>query len=151
MAKKRAQTEKYDKGYADTFKQFLSRLENGGIAYESKSYDVHTHKNIPVEPHIRWSWVTGGVSGGSCWDTGDSDPHSSFRGDPEPDNDSFDKILELVDPTISFLQYRQIQRACVEHGTYSQNEYYGNHTDYAFKNLNLRKLYEALKCRNLVP
>lgn len=96
------------------------------------------------------SWVTGGVTGGSCWDTGDDDPHHDLAGDPEPEFSDLDKILEYFCPRISFLQHKAILRDVVKRTEHSVNEYYGNYTDYGVKYFKVEELYSYLMSKGLV-
>lgn len=89
------------------------------------------------------SWEVGGQSGGSCWDDGDSS-YYSIPGEPEPDKYLLDSILELVKPGISFLTYRKIRENVISYSEYSQNDYYGNYTDYRIRYIDLSKLYDMI-------
>lgn len=75
---------------------------------------------------IRYS--TGGIAGGSCWD--DSENYT-FRSDP-PDKEELNYIenaLIKIAPNISFFNYFQIKQ--LENEDFeTENEYYGNSTDY---------------------
>ena len=95
----------------------------------------------------------GGVSGGSCWDTGEGDPHyNTFVDDAEsPELPSLDKLLEVVCPAITFLQYKRlVSLAKVETHGESENEYYGNCSNYVRKRVKVGSLYDALCEMNLL-
>ena len=86
-------------------------------------------------------WVTGGVSGGNCWEEGG---HYDLEGEPEPSLSDIDTLLESVCSNLSFSKYKQVLAAVIERDDHSVNEYYGNHTNYATITINYRKLYDQL-------
>lgn len=95
---------------------------------------------------VKYEWITGGQSGGSCWGT---DNYHSVPGDPEPMNTILDAILETITPQISFMQYKKLQRLWVVDDK-QDNDYYGNYTVYAIKRMALRQLYDELNRMNLL-
>ena len=92
MAKKKnsgdeaAQKEK-DK-VQDKFTFFLTAIKKAGVHFTSTKYGFP--KPTPCAPFIENKWRTGGISGGSCWDTGDGDHHYPVEGDPESEFRDFD-------------------------------------------------------------
>lgn len=123
-----------------------------GNAYKiaKNSYSRYIGEEVMTENGISVEWRTGGISGGSCWDEGDRDPHYSIGGDDEPEFKELDSLFEKVCPNITFLQYRNIMSECVSSYDYSINEYYGNHTDYKVKWVCLERLYNMLVEKNLI-
>ena len=95
-------------------------------------------------------WTTGGVGGGSCWDTGDDDPHYSRDSEPEPAFEELDQILEVMCPKIGFLEYKALCREVVKSGEHHQNDYYGNYTDYATKYFKVEDLYDYLMSKGMI-
>ncbi len=100
---------------------------------------------IPVsikEPVIYTRYETGGYSGGSCWDDSDPQPYTS-----EIPKDKF-KVLDLVlkelCPNISYLQYKEIE-SLIDYNNYSENEYYGNCSNYQIEFIQTSKLYNLLE------
>lgn len=93
---------------------------------------------------IEIEWTTGGRTGGSCWDTGDRDPHYAIEGEPEPEFEDLDRLLEALTPNMTFLQYKKIRRDMVVVNSRSRNDYYGNYTNMATKTVDLRQLYTYL-------
>lgn len=90
---------------------------------------------------IEVSWCIGGMTGGSCWGGAVDTP---VRAEPPCELDALTNILMEVAPGMSFLQYKKIEQL-IETGTRGGGgDYYGNYTDYAYKRLDIRKLYEAL-------
>lgn len=98
-------------------------------------------KKIAKNGHVlTCRWIIGGASGGSCW--GDSpEPRS---GDPEPEFEELDKVLESLAPTISFIKYKRLLRDHIFTDEESEREYYGNYTVYAVKSIKLENLYNFL-------
>lgn len=122
--------------------------------YDRHRYTYGTPKQKAEElkkpPYIYVEWSTGGVSGGSCYDTGDEDPHHAYSSsDPEGELTDLDLILEHINPGITFLQYKNLTRDIIETSSRTENEYYGNYTNYAMKKCNLEKLYDALVERGM--
>ena len=93
------------------------------------------------------TWETGGVSGGSCWES--SNPKPYYNSATEPDWYTLDKILEEFCPSISYLQYKKLA-AKEKHKTYTEYEYYGNNTEYEVKYLYLQDIYDVLVEMNIL-
>lgn len=129
------------------FDEFLAKVKALGIYYETQHYEFG--KTTKTAPFVESRWVTGGVSGGSCWDTGDENPHYPLEGEPEPEFDAFDKIIEELAPNIGFVQYKRLCREVIERSSKQVNEYYGNHTTYGVKRFFLKKLYDELVDKGL--
>jgi len=91
---------------------------------------------------LRVEWDTGGYNGGSCWG-GVAEGYSS--GKPAAEFKEFDQILEHFVPTLSFLQYKNLYNTVISYGSYTVSEYYGNSTNYSYKEIELKKLYEYMK------
>jgi hypothetical protein len=87
-------------------------------------------------------WVTGGITGGSCWG---GENVRSRSGELEPNFDGLDRILEEICPNITFLQYKRICQDIVKEDDYTQNEYYGNCTEYKIKYFSAEDLFKTLK------
>ena len=92
-------------------------------------------------------WSPGGVSGGSCWET--SDPQY-YEGDEKPEFKDLDIILEQVCPNISFLQYKLLTQNLIRTEKYSDEEWYGNRTDYCSNYIVVDEFYNYLLERNLL-
>lgn len=113
-----------------TYNKFLAEILDEKIA---DKYDTKGDE-ISVE------WETGGVSGGSCWESSNPQPYSCS--DPEPEFELLDKLIEYFFPNIGFIQYKRACQELIEHDEKTDYEWYGNHTDYAIKKVNLKKLHE---------
>lgn len=100
------------------------------------------------KPRLIVQWSPGGVSGGSCWDSSDPQPYTN--NDPIPELELLDKVLEEIYPQLSFLQYRALTSKLMKCDGYSVDEYYGNSTDYQFKCVDVRELYDYLVEKNFI-
>ena len=101
-------------------------------------YGIPTHIKELV---IYSRYETGGVSGGSCWDSSDPQPYS--RQPPKDRMRVLELVLKVLKPQISFLEYKMID-GLIEDNYNTQYEYYGNSTDYCIEYIKLSELYEAL-------
>lgn len=97
------------------------------------------------ELYLEASWVTGGLTGGSCWDEGES-RYYPVPAEDEPEDEVVDSILEKVCPSLTFLQYRRLTKASIyRYEDTQQNEYYGNSTHYRHRTVDLEVLYRTLR------
>jgi hypothetical protein len=107
--------------------------------------------NLPkMSDAVLEEWCSGGVSGGSCWDDGKDDPHYPMEGQPEPEFTSIDGLISFLCPDISFMNYKKIMAKVVKTESYSQNEYYGNSTNYTYKYAILKDLFDILNNMKLI-
>lgn len=94
------------------------------------------------EPVIYMRWETGGVSGGSCWDT--SNPQYYSKSGEAPSFTALYLVLRKLCPTLSYLDYKIIESKVVSTEK-TEFEYYGNRTDFGIKYIKLSDVYEVLK------
>lgn len=96
---------------------------------------------------IRKKWITGGDWGGNCW----SDERTGYGPDPEqePEFTELDVILEKIAPSISFIQYKLLMSKVV-YDSHTEYEYYGNHTQYGIKEINIDDVWNFLKEKGYV-
>lgn len=127
--------------------EFQGRMVDLG---HTKNEWVNRQRSTEPAEEIEIYWCTGGQSGGSCW----GGEHYPVSGDPEPEFEDLDQILEAVCPGISFLQYKRLCQEVIEfeedakgHGG---SDYYGNYRTYSAKKVNLRKLYDTLVEKGLL-
>lgn len=95
---------------------------------------------IPVdikEPVIYCRYETGGVSGGSCWDS--SNPQRYVNEPPEDRFKVLDLVLEKLKPNITYLQYKKIEKM-VKNNEETETKYYGNSTDWMVEYIILSEL-----------
>lgn len=89
---------------------------------------------------ICYMWETGGVSGGSCWESSNPQPYISNK--KEPEWNVLDKIFEKFRPNISYLEYKKLVSSLEKKTDYTEHEYYGNKSHYDVKYIVLDELYQ---------
>lgn len=129
-------------------KEFLNIVGNANVSLHKKvrgkygeGFDKCSELNLDT-CYLYEEWVSGGTSGGSCWDSGESH-HYATGGEPEPEFKDLDTLLTCICPNITYLQYKSLA-AIINFDSYDQNEYYGNSTIYSYKYVLLKDLYEKL-------
>lgn len=108
-------------------------LEAAGFTLDERNEEL-TITNAIVSP----AWRTGGITGGSCWG---GEANRSVEGEEMPA--WLEEFLEMIAPETSFLKFRRLQQKCTRY-TYTENEYYGNSTDYAFQVLTVSDILAVL-------
>lgn len=93
-------------------------------------------------PVVYMRWETGGVSGGSCWDS--SDPRPYTKNDPKPKFVVLDMVLKELMPDISYLQYKEVENL-IHSSEKTDWEYYGNCTEYSIEYVVVDDLIKLLK------
>ena len=88
-------------------------------------------------------WESGGVSGGSCWDSSDPQPYTN---EDVPKFEVLDIVLRELCPELHYLQYKQIEDM-IQDNEESDWEYYGNCTDFKIKFIVLDDLLNYLNKR----
>lgn len=129
-----------------TYEEFLNKCsEYPSFAKhdikDEDEWEWNRKKDTPENPQLRVKWETGGVGGGSCWEDSNPQPYTSNE-QPEELTD-LDNLLEEIAPNITFLQYRNLAKL-IKNSSYTQNEYYGNCTNYAIKKIYIKELYDYL-------
>ena len=84
-------------------------------------------------------WATGG-RWGDCWGN-----EGAVSPEEPVEFTEFDKLLEQIDPNISFLKYKAIKHASVSLEEECESGYYGSYTNYNFYLCNLKDLYNILE------
>lgn len=91
---------------------------------------------------IQTTWVTGGMEGGSCWDT----PLRRISPEEEPEDEFLVTVLEKFAPSITFLQFKRLTKDDLyERYETTEREYYGNYTETSHRDLDLEVLFTRLK------
>lgn len=108
----------------------------------SEGYGIPVHIK---EPCIYSRWETGGMTGGSCWGT---EAHSYSEDVPKNRFEVLDIVLKTVAPSITYLQYKDIEKLWHDNND-SQHEYYGNSTDYHIDYMILSDLEKLIESFNL--
>ena len=128
----------------------MKRLTEEDIININKSLDDSWNQGIYKEPFgvesikdyvIYQRHETGGVSGGSCWDS--SDPQPYYNDKKRPNWDALDEVLKLLCPEITYLKYKGIKNLITSTDE-TDWEYYGNRTNYDIWYLPLETLYKYL-------
>ena len=95
-----------------------------------------THLQIPIRDY----WVTGGRGGGSCYNDGE---HYSLEAATEPDNPIIDLLVDLC-PTLTIKDYSEIMKdlehPLISYTNHTEYEYYGNHTCYCYRIIEVRNI-----------
>lgn len=107
-------------------------------------YHLRQGKNlskIKMTDCILVSWVAGGWTGGSCWNT----KHYPIRSEPEPIFTVLDEILEIVCPTLLYVDYIRLIVPSINRGIHEQHEYYDNVTLIGYRYISLSDLFIALR------
>ncbi len=102
----------------------------------------HTYPSV-----LKTTWVTGGLTGGSCY--GDS-ADQPVDPEEEPEFEELDKVLEAICPNITFLQYKKLVASVVSRDREDRDYcYYGNYYDKTTKSVDLNTLEQYLKEKGL--
>lgn len=113
------------------------QLNEQGIFIQPYGVPVHIKKYV-----VYMRWETGGVSGGSCWES--SNPQRYEREGGKPEFKVLDLVLNELLPTITYLQYKQISDL-IHTNSETEYEYYGNSTDFSVEYIVLSELIDLLK------
>ena len=92
-------------------------------------------------PAIYIDWVTGGITGGSCWKG--SEPHPQ-QPEEKPNFDSLDDIIERFYPNITYIQFKKIEKL-IKVTERDSRGYYGNYDEIRRNYIVLKELYETLR------
>ena len=131
-----------------TEKEFLEKVKKTGVRLCSLDgwhvIPVRDKEPAEMNHHLSSEWYVGGMSGGSCWNTGDEELTWSSSGLSEPDFDDLDKVIETILPDISYMKYRKLVSGIIQYSERSENEYYGNTSEYKIKRVRLGDLYKRM-------
>lgn len=118
-----------------------------GLWYDE--YDKHEKltKGQTINDFLFVEWHTGGISGGSCWESSNPQPYSTDE--PEPEFTDLDNVLLSICPSIPYLQYKSFNNL-IKEDYRTELEYYGNCEEYKNKKISLRVIYDKLKEFNLI-
>jgi hypothetical protein len=110
---------------------------NGGISKNS-----NLGKNVNNDEYVVYKkWNSSGYSGGNCWN---DNPATSYEGECEPNFYALDKILEVICPKITYLQYKKLTEIIVK-DEYTEYEYYGNSSTYSYEFIYLSDLLKWVR------
>ena len=131
-----------------TKKDFIEECKNFAKAenddwYEYSYYRKQEKQKPSYEDRFLNSWISGGTSGGSCWDTSESVYYEKVS-DPEKELEGLNLFLETHFPSITFLQYKRFAKY-IQTCSRTENEYYGNSTNYAGKYIWFEDVFKVLE------
>jgi hypothetical protein len=102
----------------------------------------HDESKAEKTPALCVEWYTGGMSGGNCWN--DREPTYEASDNPPEELTDLDVVLTMFWPDMTFLQYKELTRALLKEDSYTQSEYYGNTSNYSYKLVVLKDLFNYL-------
>lgn len=115
------------------YEQFIERLKVGGI-------------EIPDNSCLECYWVVGGDKGGDCY----GHKYGPMEPEEEPDFEALDAVLAIVCPSITYLQYKDLERNLSRRRYTQRDGYYGRFEDRAAKSILLRELHAWLEEKRLL-
>jgi hypothetical protein len=130
-----------------TYEQFLNKVK------ENASPVTKVIPNGKALYCIYSKAFIGGMSGGNCWDTTEPTYRSNDGGHKKVRktfDEEFDAIMQELAPNISFLKYKTLYNAVTEEYTFTENEYYGNTSEFLVMFVELKKLYEKMTEMDLI-
>lgn len=104
------------------------------LAQKNDIFRTETVSDVLLSP----SWRIGSVTGGSCWG---GSPDQPIDGEEQPA--WLEDFLEEIAPDITFLEFRRLREKC-KRFEFSEGDYYGNCTNYAFEILTRQDFEEVL-------
>jgi hypothetical protein len=121
--------EKIIQNFKSLMEEFMKTHKNPVLSgYKHSSYS--SYKSEPdlnnFKGFVSEEWAIGGKWGGNPWN---DDELKEMSPDDPKDIDLLDEFLEFCMPNITFLQYKKLTKR-IKHQQWSDNEYYGNYTDY---------------------
>jgi hypothetical protein len=138
-----------------TFEEFVAECErllktfsgNGQLEYshykeKNTRYNCREDHEKVDEIRLVHKYETGGVSGGSCWDSSNPQPYTVSR--PDSEFEILDFLLSKLNPRISFLEYKELEKQ-INQEDKTDYEYYGNRTEYVVLSLPLQVIYDHIK------
>lgn len=124
-----------------TRQEFQEIVNNLAGRVTVRHYRAKTTYGDCVE--LTYEWVTGGLTGGSCYDDSDNTRYYGVESETEPEFDTLDNILIEVAPQMGFLHYKKLQQF-IKIDSKNEGDYYGNNTIYAIKTLKVSDIWNFL-------
>lgn len=133
------------------YKEFLSKVmaimprdvHKHPIEIVESLYNIERYKGKLEEDYIYVKWLSGGQTGGSCWDE-DEPKFYKVNGEEEPRFDSLSTLIDELTPDLSYKDFSRIEEK-MQKGNYQEYEYYGNYSIYSYKKLRLMDIYEVVR------
>jgi hypothetical protein len=88
---------------------------------------------------IHHEWSMGGTYG-NCYD----DNKSTVEGEIQPEFTDLDIVIELLNPNLTFMQYRRKVIPLIKTTIQSRGDYYGGETSTGIEYIMLKDLWDAL-------
>jgi len=119
------------------------------VSYESHEYTYFIpDKSITSENYFVYAYTTGGASGGNCWNDNPAEPYTCSY---DPEFLPLKIFLINYFREMSFINWNIIMNSdLITHGEYTENEYYGNYTNYEYKYISYEDVWKLLKSLGLV-
>ena len=96
-----------------------------------------------IKEHVVYMrWETGGISGGSCWESSNPMPYNSHK--PKPRFVVLTQVIKVLKPDLTFIEYEEIKDMVVSTDKTDWG-YYGNSTDYGIEYIKLKELISKLE------
>ena len=131
-----------------TYDEFLEKVTD--LLYVDNKWEKReVFKEQLISSGINIRWITGGMGGGSCWDS-EEYSHYPRDGELEPEFNELINILDEFCPNISYTKFRKLTADCVKVKTETQNDYYGNYSNYSVKSVNMEELFKFLLHNKLI-
>jgi hypothetical protein len=125
------------------FEEFKDIIKNE-LDININSWDLK-YLNLPFDI-IGYRWIIGGESGGSCW----GDEPKSVSSEQEPKFNELRRILKRFYNDISFLEYEDLIDNSVKETEETISGYYGNWTEYRYKWISLKDLFDFFKLKKKI-
>lgn len=128
--------------FEEKIKELVETDTNDNTAVRSRWYKAPGTKDpLPLPTYIFVKYSTGGVSGGSCWDSSDPQPYYEKHVDDEFKD--FYKVLEEFAPNMTYIEVKRLESR-IKIDDWTETEYYGNSTDYTVKRIGVKEIYDYL-------
>lgn len=124
-----------------TYEEFLDKINEAGVYISDRAPSSGWRDTGKIKCIVD-KVESGGYSGGNCW--GDSPSQYYSTGESLGRFEDLSIAVRTTSPSISFLDYEGVLDM-VSHDTYTENEYYGNSTNYEYQYIETKKLYSYLK------
>ena len=134
----------------ETFIKWLKEENLYKTFSENYSDIIFSYRKFPHVKEVKEKegcityWYVGGLSGGSCWDEGESKHYYRQSYEKEPDLKDLDNLFDELKLNLNFRAYKKIISECIKYDEYTECEYYGNTSEYKIKYVEFKDLYNIL-------
>jgi len=127
------------------FQEIVHEIAGKDYDYKNLGLSLNLESIEKDRETLSIKWVSGGITGGSCWDT----KNYPLDSEEEPEFEVLDELLFKVCPSISLLYYRKLCKLIVV-DEFEEREYYGNHREYTRKSIKVDDVWNFLNEHNLI-